>query len=73
MHPYRENIFPLSPEEGRTMVRKLLVELERLWPRDDDSSERPIDEHAPVFGTIENSGRRGETRIPSSLRNQSKI
>src|SRR6201987_6449087 len=37
-HPDRENIFAVGSEERRTMVRKLFVELERLWACDDDAS-----------------------------------
>jgi hypothetical protein len=56
MHPDREDIFAVSPEERRTMVRKLLVELECLRPRDDDSSQRPIYQQALFFGAIVTSG-----------------
>ena len=56
MHLNRENIFAVGPEERRTMVRKLLVELERLWACYDDGSQRPIDEQALIFGAIVSSG-----------------
>ena len=38
------------------MIRKLLVELERLWPCYDDGSQRPIDEQALIFGAVVSSG-----------------
>ena len=56
MHPDREDIFAVGPEERRTMVRKLLVELERLWSCDDDGSQRPINEEAFIPGSVENPG-----------------
>jgi len=56
MHPDRENIFAVGPEERRTMVRKLLVELERLWACYDDGSQRPTDEQALLLGTVVSSG-----------------
>ena len=56
MHPDRENIFAVGPEERRTMVRKLLVELERLWACYDDGSQRPIDEQTLFFGAKVSSG-----------------
>jgi hypothetical protein len=37
------------------MVRKLLVELERLWACYDDGSQRPIDEQALLLGTVVSS------------------
>ena len=56
MHPDRKNIFAVGREERRTMVRKLLVELERLWACYDDGSQRPIDEQALLLGTVVSSG-----------------
>src|SRR5271166_4059782 len=56
MHPDRENIFAVGPEERRTMVRKLLVELERLRPRYDDSSKPAIDKQALLLGAVVSSG-----------------
>ena len=50
MHPNREHIFAVGPEERRTMVRKLLVELERLWACYNDGSQRPIDEQTLFSG-----------------------
>src|ERR1700751_2936601 len=56
MHLDRDNIFAVGPDECSAMVRKLLVELERLWACDDDGSQRPIDEQTPFFGIIVSSG-----------------
>jgi ATP-dependent exoDNAse (exonuclease V) alpha subunit len=39
MHPYRENIFSVSLDEGRAVIRKLLVELECLRPLHNDGSQ----------------------------------
>ena len=56
MHLDRENIFAVGLDQRRPMIRRLFVELERLWSCNHDSPHRPIDQQALVFGAIESSG-----------------
>ena len=49
VHPHRENILAVSLDERRAMIREALVKLESLWPRDDDSSQCPINEKALIL------------------------
>ena len=56
MHLDRENIFAIGLYECSTMIRKLLVKLERLRPRYDDSSKPAIDKKALLLGAVVSSG-----------------
>jgi hypothetical protein len=72
MHPDRENIFAVGPEERRAMIRTLFVELQCPGPRDDDSSQRPIYEQALFFGAIVTSGdmvKQEAQQSPESVQN----